>query len=895
MLHHTPWGKLQRDEDGVPTARLGLAEHSMDVAATFEALLALPTVAARLQTLTRTPLDATVGSRLAVFAFLHDIGKTSVGFQSKALPEQEARTLLRRRGIELHERGHTRIVGGLLCKSSFRAVFPVEEIVAWGSAHLDLWLAAISHHGDPIRERDLHRRGPQSLWEPADGYSPMEAVRMLAERARTWFPDAWTNGEALPNEPDFIHAFAGFVSLADWIASNDAPGFFPYADHGAGERADFARSRATEVLRRMRIDVEDARADLRRRAPDFGDVFRTAAGTPFDPSLLQTGMADRSLGQIVVAEAETGSGKTEAALWRFKTLFEAGEVDSLAFVLPTRVAAVSLEGRVRRFFERLFPDARLRPNVVLAVPGYISADGEIGQRDALDALARFETLWPDSDDESAAHRRWAAEHAKRYLAAAAAVGTVDQALLTGLTTRHAHLRGAALLRALIVVDEVHASDAYMTQLLTGVLRRHAKAGGHALLLSATLGSDARAHLLDQRPPRLRPGETRPTPDGPDPASAPYPALTDATRMRNLQGSGREKCVEVSLAPTLADPEATAATAAEASEQGVRVLVVRNTVDGAVAVQRALEARLGPDHPALFRIAGRTRPRHVVAPHHGRFAAPDRRLLDHAVDRVFGRDAPRGGGVVLVGTQTLEQSLDIDADLLLTDLAPADVLLQRFGRLHRHPETVRPTGFETARAIVATPAERDLAPFLERRAGRPRHGLGAVYENLLSVEATWRALETKVRLSLPHDNRVLVEDATRRDVLAALADTLGGDWPEHWREYEGRSGAKRGAAEIAKLDWSCPWDDQNWAEPGERLRTRLGLEDRIAPLPGPWTSPFGERLTQMRIPGWMAPDGRDDPETPANLLAADADTLAFDWNGAHYRYSRLGLVRDRGES
>ena len=636
MLHHTPWGKLQRDEDGVPTARLGLAEHSMDVAATFEALLALPTVAARLQTLTRTPLDATVGSRLAVFAFLHDIGKTSVGFQSKALPEQEARTLLRRRGIELHERGHTRIVGGLLCKSSFRAVFPVEEIVAWGSAHLDLWLAAISHHGDPIRERDLHRRGPQSLWEPADGYSPMEAVRMLAERARTWFPDAWTNGEALPDEPDFIHAFAGFVSLADWIASNDAPGFFPYADHGAGERADFARVRATEVLRRMRIDVEDARADLHRRAPGFGDVFQTAAGMPFAPSPLQTGMADRSLGRLVVAEAETGSGKTEAALWRFKTLFEAGEVDSLAFVLPTRVAAVSLEGRVRRFFERLFPDARLRPNVVLAVPGYISADGETGQRDA---LARFETLWPDSDNESAAHRRWAAEHAKRYLAAAAAVGTVDQALLTGLTTRHAHLRGAALLRALIVVDEVHASDAYMTQLLTGVLRRHVDAGGHALLLSATLGSDARAHLLDQRPLRLRPGETRATLDEPAPASAPYPALTDATRMRNLQGSGREKCVEVSLVPTLADPEATAATAAEAAEQGARVLVVRNTVDGAVAVQRALEARLGPNHPALFRIAGRKRPRHVVAPHHGRFAAPDRRLLDHAVDRV----RPRGDG------------------------------------------------------------------------------------------------------------------------------------------------------------------------------------------------------------------------------------------------------------
>ena len=122
----------------------------------------------------------------------------------------------------------------------------------------------------------------------------------------------------------------------------------------------------------MRIDVEDARADLQRRNPAFEDVF------PFKPTDLQQKMEDRQLGPIVIAESETGSGKTEAALWRFKTLFEAGEVDALAFLLPTRVAAVSLEQRVRRFFESAFPDPQLRPNVVLAVPGYLQSDGEQG-------------------------------------------------------------------------------------------------------------------------------------------------------------------------------------------------------------------------------------------------------------------------------------------------------------------------------------------------------------------------------------------------------------------------------------------------------------------------------------------------------------------------------------
>ena len=99
-------------------------------------------------------------------------------------------------------------------------------------------------------------------------------------------------------------------------------------------------------------------------------------------------MTDPDLGPVVIVESETGSGKTESALWRFRTLFEAGEVDALAFLLPTRVAAVSLERRVRTCIKRLFPEPETRLNVVLAVPGYIQSDGERGT-----PLARFEVLW----------------------------------------------------------------------------------------------------------------------------------------------------------------------------------------------------------------------------------------------------------------------------------------------------------------------------------------------------------------------------------------------------------------------------------------------------------------------------------------------------------------------
>ena len=268
-------------------------------------------------------------------------------------------------------------------------------------------------------------------------------------------------------------------------------------------------------------------------------AHRTVGRSPPRPSSAR--WRDRTLGSVVIAESETGSGKTEAALWRFKILFEAGKVDALAFLLPTRVAAVSLEGRVRRFFRQLFPDPELRPNVVLAVPGYIQSDGERGSRhaDGAGLLSRFETLWPDTAVESAAHRRWAAEHPKRALAAAAAVDTIDQALLSGLPVRHAHLRGAALLRALIVVDEVHASDAYMTELLTGVLRRHVDAGGPrvAAVRHARLrGSRPAGDSADETPAAESETEARRS-GGSEPVtlSCPVRCAAHSSRRRHLDG------------------------------------------------------------------------------------------------------------------------------------------------------------------------------------------------------------------------------------------------------------------------------------------------------------------------------------------------------------------------
>ena len=170
-------------------------------------------------------------------------------------------------------------------------------------------------------------------------------------------------------------------------------------------------------------------------------------------------------------------------------------------------------------------------------------------------------------------------------------------------------------------------------------------------------------------------------------------------------------------PTMA-PGETARLALDAARRGARVLVIRNTVSRAIETLSALEEIVGPDERhLLFEVGG------VPTLHHSRFAPTDRRLLDAAVEKALETRTERLlGGRIVIGTQTVEQSLDICADHLITDLCPIDVLLQRIGRLHRH-ELPRPPGFEQPRCAVLVPEgglEPLLAPKFDTRCGGTAH-------------------------------------------------------------------------------------------------------------------------------------------------------------------------------
>ncbi|HSR53201.1 MAG TPA: CRISPR-associated helicase Cas3' [Acidobacteriota bacterium] len=860
------WAKLSRDR----TDRHPLVDHSADVAAVCEALLRdtlLGRRLARLGGLER--LDARQPARLCVLAAYHDVGKFSIGFQNLA---QEGR----------HPRiGHLPAVfrlrqpmlGQVLDALDYKA------LISWGFAD-GHFCSTIAHHGLPFLDYDHRESLDSRVWEPVDGLAPLEGITALRGLTKDWFPQAWEpGGDALPNNEAFLHGWNGILNLADWIGSNEQ--FFPFSKPGECDRMEFARERAAKAVARLGLRVEPLRQTLGPKPPELEEMYRDDGfkARPSQAALLGVEPPEDS-SSLAILEAETGAGKTEAALLYFLRLFHAGLVDSLYFALPTRTAATQIYNRTCDAVNRVFPEGK-RPPVVQAVSGYLKVDGVAGrvlEDDRVVAEDEGEFGWDP-------FRGWAAERPKRFLAGTVAVGTVDQALLSALRVRHCHLRGASLLRSLLVVDEVHASDEYMTRILQAVLRRHLLAGSHALLMSATLGSSAAAGLLQQAA-NSKPAQ--PTPE--EAAALSFPLIRIATpqaqREIPVAAPDFNKQVEIEMQPWLDEPEQIARLALDAASNGAAVLVVRNTVGGCLKAQQALEdLSRGPQDERLFRCRGQ------AAPHHGRYSGVDRRMLDDLVEEVMGRKRAHGPRVV-VGTQTLEQSLDLDADLLITDLCPIDVLLQRIGRLHRHQRD-RAEGFGRARVVVLCPPRPLLASLRDNGEFRGGHGLGPVYVSAIVLELTLRELKRRGSILIPRDNRSLVESATHKDLVRRFAEDEGGLWKKHLDHILGDQFSKKRIAQEVLVDWSQPYLELQFKSDEKKIRTRLGLDDRMVSFPRPVPSPFDGNFTfeELKIPRNFAPEDAEDELRAENVEAPEA-SLRFSIGDSRFLYNRLGLNREK---
>lgn len=828
----TAWGKFERISGGSHH----LAHHSADVAAVFLDLLQQPPILARAEKALGRPFTEGEAECLAALVFLHDIGKLAPGFQAKSWPDGHGLTL----------RGHLEC-GWLWLKLNR------PDALAGAVQHLGRWPgmlqwfeALFAHHGRPVPDRNQLGgiAGNVFCLVPSYDWEVEEAV--LGRALLNWFPQVSEASIPTP-QPRFIHFFCGLLNLADWIGSD--PRAFPFE---AEFRADYWQTALQQAKKRVQ-ELDLGPAPALRGTGGWALISDHPSPRPAQAAVGALS-ADAPL---VLLEAETGSGKTEAALWRFVTLLAAGNISALYFAVPTRAAARQLQRRIDKALARMFVDP---PEALLAVPGQVLMGEVTGKK----VLPGFNVLWDDSDARPA---RWAAEHAARFLAARVAVGTVDQLMLGGLQVKYAHLRASSVARALLVIDEVHASDAYMTEVLHNMVQAHLDLGGHAMLMSATLGSVARRRWLGG-----------PAGDLAIEATRPYPAVWTGPQAVAVDSNAMSgKTVEIAAHSDWSGQMA-ANLAVEAARAGARVLVIRNTV---LRAQETFAACRDAAPEMLLQVNG------IPALHHSRFAVEDRALLDEAVEAAIGKDSPMQGRIV-IGTQTLEQSLDLCADLLITDLCPMDVLLQRIGRLHRHRRP-RPEGFGIARTIVLCPPD-GLDP-LTRAAD---NGLGAyvtgpslsgIYVDVPGLAATLAEIEANPVWKIPAMNRPLVEAATHPEALDLVAEAHG--WQDYRQRVAGKRLAETRAADLVLLDRNAPLE----AFPDdERIRTRLGEEGAILTLPEGAVGAFGARIRRIALPAHWSRGltGEEmvtfDPGPPIRVTVSD---MVF-------TYGPEGLIREVSE-
>jgi CRISPR-associated endonuclease/helicase Cas3 len=854
----TPWAKLSPSPSG--WLWLPLLEHCLDVGVVFRGIVSQPVIRDRIDVAAGAHLTDGDLDRLAVIMGAHDMGKANTAFQDKPFTRERI--------------SHTTELLGIFLDDSLRLRFlseiDAEGVGAWfqgGGSTLEEYLGMLmGHHGRPIDTNDQHFFPPTStMWFPNHGRDPILAIGELMRGLKLALIEH-QDFTAIPKSPSLQHYLYGLLMVSDWIASDESR--FPIDRDNDFDRKVVSQRFLTDIglLNPAAVVTTLASGVTKLGLPRLNSI--QSAMTELDP--------DGDDAHLVTIESETGSGKTEAALLWWMSLRAAGKVDGFYFALPTRVSAKQIHDRLQQYSDHAWngtPIAKAWPAAAKTIDG----DTPTGTK-----LSSFNYL------DEAIEPRWAERNSKRFLASFLAVGTIDQALAAILKAKHSHLRGSLLRRSLLIVDEVHASDVYMGELLRDLLRAHIRGGGYALLLSATLGSSLRDELMSDVSGAIS------SPSLEEAIRVPYPTIV--SRVFVPLSSERSKSVSMQLMHCAETPDDTlAAPILHVLQHGGRVLVVANTVKRAVGLQQWVEG-IAPSG-SLFTINS------IPAPHHSRFAGPDREMLDARVIQLLGKDAP-DGGVVVVGTQTLEQSLDIDCDLLITDLCPADILLQRLGRLHRHERPRLSDG--VARCIVLGPSG-DLVGYLNSKGdtlpmARSRGwGQNSVYENLAAVELTRRLICDHSEWKIPADNRMLVESSTHRDAILGLCESdvrwrLAG-----WALDSAISVQSRMAQSASMSGWLSQPFGNFTLEVGSDLecmfKTRIGADSLRLPTQS-FVSPFGNVIDELTVPMHiidMTKEGLDDSGGFVVTDVATRDsrglTIFLRLGDQRLRYSRFGIERD----
>ena len=678
------WGKARQSDGSYHL----LVYHSLDVAAVaakwWKASPAIRRGLVRSDNLAEE-------TRLAwtlFFVALHDYGKYDVRFQLRAKPIW--------RSIYPDAGSYRNLPSEADCRGYFHGnggLYWIEpdhrEILAFSPGHSDgglsfldnpdiepsarweawkPWLEAVTgHHGHIRKTEDVVNSSlpPTSDRRLAD-VDRQARLEWLWELEHFFLHPADLSLNDTP--PPCSPLLAGFCSIADWLASRCDAENFTFCHQPKDLKTYFEARREGDASRILEL------AGVIGHPRPYAGV--TALLDPKNvPRSVQTLVDDVPLEPgLTLVEAPTGCGKTEAALAYAWRLVAAGLADSVVFALPTQATANAMLDRLERFAPLLFGN---RPNVLLA-------HGRSLFKDTFANLKKAATTGHSEEEGWAQCSAWLAESRKRVFLGQVGVCTVDQVLISVLPVKHRFIRGFGVGRSVLIVDEVHAYDAYMYGLLEEVVRQQRAAGGSAILLSATLSAALRKQLLNAWG------------DNHDPTDemVPYPLVTWTAGVnpvalcldKERQPSAFPVRVELVATSDMLPDDVLMGRIVAAAEAGAQVAVVCNLVDDAQRLTRRL----------------RTRTELPVDLFHARFCFMHRQEKEQDAKERFGPIGSRDKGRILVATQVIEQSLDLDFDWLITQLCPVDLLFQRMGRMHRHNRPNRPQGFEQPFCTVLIP-------------------------------------------------------------------------------------------------------------------------------------------------------------------------------------------------
>lgn len=768
--------------------------HMLDVAASAESILA------REPESTRKRMAAIFGMTwedahpwLLLVMACHDLGKACPGFQCKW------RNMT---GMDSGRSPNTEI------NHAFVSQIALSELLrerGWPDELAELVADAVGcHHGQrisPVKLENLHgdrRAIGKDDWAQARRHLFKELLDILK-------PTNTPTKQTL-NGPDFM-LLSGLTSFADWIGSIEDRFPFGSPDDCRDLKKWFQKRRDLAEQALNAIGWEP-RAPLSPKPRSFKQVFG------FAPRPLQQAVADALVDVkgpvILLLEAPMGEGKTETAFFAHLDLQRRFGHRGLYVALPTKATGNAMFKRTLKFLRSQGTDRKLDLQLL---------HGAKLLNDTFQNMHLSGIHDPAVGGDVRAGEWFT--NKKRALLSEYGVGTVDQALLTILPVHHNFVRLWGLANRVVVFDEIHAYDAYTGTLLVHLLRWLLALGSSVVLLSATLSPSIRRKLAEVVAADMPETEEE------------YPRLSvfrrgEAVHQKHFEADpARRLAMRLQRIPP--DLPSLRSALEEHLAVGGMGLALVNTVQRAQDLYRLL-----PDGEPLEREGERVGKRlsdgTEVFLFHARYPADRRQKREDQALETFGDRGSRVGRKILIATQVAEQSLDLDFDLISTDLAPIDLVLQRAGRLWRHARKSRPVSEPVL--LVAGLFGEEPPSF-----GKPLWW-GAVYREDILLR-TWSLLHARQNLTLPDEIDTLVQEVYEEQV----------DVPESLRERlekalmarDGEAIAQHGQANQAIIGFP---EDASWNDPARFVlydedepgvhrtlmaQTRLG-QDSIVAIP-----------------------------------------------------------------